>query len=359
MKTEPITWMSEMKTPKELTAPAAGRMPAPSRVTAQSPHLESLFNRRNVFRTEKMQSVLRIQDRLFRIVRDEMSGEGYLELQAPIIGPATDPGIRGAKQVSFDYYGTEFKIMSSMILYKQMAADTLGKIYSFSPNIRLEPLASAATGRHLTEFYQIDMEESEGTMEGTMLHVEKLLTATAKRVKDSCKDELKVLGRELTPPDGRFKVYTYDQMLDMAEAEGVTFKHGEELPWEAEAAVSMKEKHPFWIIDYPVGSRGFYYIEDEQRPGVLRTMDLIYPEGFGEAGSGGEREYRYEIVRKKMVEGGDDPSKYKWYMDMLEEGLKPSCGIGLGVERLTRYLTGQHSIVDCTPFPKLPGIASM
>ncbi|MCU0860044.1 MAG: asparagine synthetase A [Thermoplasmata archaeon] len=356
MRTQSITWMPEMKA--ERTKPA---MAAPSHDTAEAAHArisESVLNRRSVFKTERMQAVLKLQDKLFRIVRDEMSRAGYLELQAPIIGPATDPGIRGAGQVSFDYYGTEFKIMSSMILYKQMAADTLGKIYAFSPNVRLEPLASAVTGRHLAEFYQIDMEEADGTMDSTMRHVEQLIFVVAKKVKETAGDELKVLGRRLDAPEGRFKTYTYAQMHAMAEKEGVPFKFGDELPWEAEAAVSKKERYPFWVVDYPTGSRGFYYIEDPDRPGTLRTMDLIYPEGFGEAGSGGEREYRHDVVAMKMREGGDDPAKYKWYMDMLREGIRPSCGIGLGVERMTRYLTGQYSIVDCAPFPKVPGLAS-
>src|SRR4030042_1731364 len=164
MKTETIRWMPEMKAPKVPTkvTPTAETELA---VGFRAPTHEALFNRRDVFKTERMRAVLRLQDRLFRIVRDEMSKEGYLELQAPIIGPATDPGIRGARQVSFDYYGTEFKIMSSMILYKQMAAAPLGKIYAFSPNVRLEPLGSASTGRHLAEFYQIDMEKPAGNME--------------------------------------------------------------------------------------------------------------------------------------------------------------------------------------------------
>jgi asparaginyl-tRNA synthetase len=35
-------------------------------------------------------------------------------------------------------------------------------------------------------------------------------------------------------------------------------------------------------------------MESEENPGVLKDFDLIYPEGFGEAISGGEREHRYE-----------------------------------------------------------------
>jgi len=357
MQGERITWTGEMGhdvRPQVSTVGGVGQVA----IGLEAPQTVGLMKRHRAFKSEKMQAVLRLQDRLFRIVRDEMSKSGYLELQAPIIGPATDPGIRGARQVSFDYYGTEFKIMSSMILYKQMAADSLGRIYSFSPNVRLEPETSASTGRHLAEFYQIDMEEADGKMEDTMAHVERLLTKVSERVKYTCKAELKVLGRRLDVPDDRFRVYTYEETLTKAEAAGVPFEFGEEVPWEAEAALSKTEKYPFWIVDYPVGSRGFYYIEDPKRPGILRSMDLIYPEGFGEGGSGGEREYRYDQVASKMRASGDDPAKYQWYMDMLKEGIRPSSGIGLGVERLTRYLTGQLSIVDCSPFPKVPGVAS-
>ena len=69
----------------------------------------------------KLKAVLRIQDQLLSSLRRFLKREGFIELLAPIIGPATDPGIRGAKQVTINYYGVPFKLMSSMILYKQMA----------------------------------------------------------------------------------------------------------------------------------------------------------------------------------------------------------------------------------------------
>ena len=68
-------------------------------------------------RHPKMKPILRVQDQLLTSVREFLREEGFMEILGPIIGPATDPGIRGAKQVSFQYYGAPFKIMSSMILY--------------------------------------------------------------------------------------------------------------------------------------------------------------------------------------------------------------------------------------------------
>ncbi len=106
----------------------------------------------------EVKSVMRIQDEILSALRDHLRGVGFIEILAPIIGPATDPGIRGASQVSFDYYGTTYKIMSSMILYKQMAVNSFDRVFALSPNIRLEPDATRETGRHLTEFRQLDLE---------------------------------------------------------------------------------------------------------------------------------------------------------------------------------------------------------
>jgi hypothetical protein len=63
-----------------------------------------------------------------RVVRDWLDSHGFLELLPPIIGPVTDPGIRGAKHGSIDYYGREYKVMISAILHKQMLAPACGKI---------------------------------------------------------------------------------------------------------------------------------------------------------------------------------------------------------------------------------------
>ena len=105
-------------------------------------------------------------------------------------------------------------------------------------------------------------------------------------------------------------------------------------------------------------SRGFYDREDPVRPGILRDFDMLYPEGFGEAISGGEREHTYKGVLKRMKLTGVDPEEYGWYLQMLKEGVPSSVGFGIGVERLTRWICGLKTIWEAVPFPKVPGIAS-
>lgn len=303
-------------------------------------------------------TVLKIQDEILSNIRDFLRNEGYLEVLAPIIGPVTDPGIRGAKQATIDYYGASFKVMSSMILYKQMAVRSLEKIFALSPNIRLEPIESVATGRHLAEFRQVDVEQAKATYHDIMCLAERLLHYICQRITEKFEQELKQLNRTLKVPPVPFKVLTYQEALELLHSKGFNVEYGKEIPWKEEKAISTMFEEPFFIVDYPITARGFYDMEDPDSPGILRDFDLVYPEGFGEAVSGGEREHTYKGVMKRMQLTGEEPSKYGWYLEMLKDGVCPSAGFGIGVERLTRWICGLKAVWEAVPFPKVPGIVS-
>jgi asparaginyl-tRNA synthetase len=312
---------------------------------------------RDIKRPE-MRAVMRVQDEILSALRDHLRSVGFIEILAPLIGPATDPGIRGAQQVSFDYYGTQFKVMSSMILYKQMAVNSFDRIFALSPNIRLEPDETIETGRHLSEFRQLDLEVARASYFDVMEIGEGMVTYVVKKVKVNCLDELDVLGRELKTPKLPFRKITYRDAVELLREKGFEVKQGEEISWEAEATLSNSFGDFFWLIDYPKTARGFYDREDEECPGILRDFDLFYPEGYGEAVSGGEREYKYERIVARMLSTGEVPETYKWYLEMLREGTTPSAGFGIGVERFTRYVCGREYIWESVPFPKVPGIFS-
>jgi asparaginyl-tRNA synthetase len=142
----------------------------------------------------------------------------------------------------------------------------------------------------------------------------------------------------------------------MARELGFEASEEEEIPHEAERAISIKVGEPFFIVDYPRGSRGFYDKIDTRDSKKLLSFDLIYPCGFGEALSGSEREYDAELVKKKLAEGGEDPEAYKWFTELLDQKkIRATAGFGFGLERMTRYICGLESVEQATPFPKMPG----
>jgi len=297
-------------------------------------------------RRKEIIPILRIQTTVLKEIQNFMISRGFIELMPVITSKMTDPlapdpASTIKKFPVIDYNGQKLVLTQSMILHKQISLISgLDKIFIMSPNIRLEDTKNRLTGRHLFEFTQMDFEIAYANMDQVMSLIEDLLIHVFRRVLDLHKEELGFLGRELKIPSKPFKRYTSHEMIE---------EFGDR--WEMLASQTFKE--PFWVTCH---KREFYDREDPNKPGHYRNYDLIYPEGFGEALSGGEREWEYEIIYKKMIEGGIDPSKFEEYLLLAKKGLlKPSAGAGLGVERFIRYITGVKHIGEIQLFRRVPG----
>jgi asparaginyl-tRNA synthetase len=308
------------------------------------------------------QAALRIQNAIAMGSREYLAMHGFVELFPPIIGPVTDPGVRGAKQIDVDFYGHKYKLMTSVILYKQASLLGFDKIFYLAPNVRLEPLETAATGRHLVEFHQLDVEVAGASREEILDLLQELIRHTVSYVLRESKADLESLGRD---PEA-FTPLLRDPFVRFTHREAVAMlqrlRHGQsadaEIDWEGEKLISEQTDRPFFIVDYPKGSRGFTDGESSAEPGVLRNFDLIAPDGYGEMCSGGERTHEYRRLIERMRETGENPAKYAWYLDLARESLPASAGFGLGLERFTRYLAGLDRVWQATAYPKLPGIAA-
>ncbi len=287
--------------------------------------------------------IVKIENAILHVTRRFFSERGFLEIQSPIISTVTDPGLRGAHIASIEYYGKTMKVTSSMIFHKQLAASSLGKVFSVSPNIRLENRKKKKTKEHLSEFRQIEIEAAFFTYRDVMELVEDFFRELQQSLRDTC--ELKEF-----PTD--FKEYSYNEIVS-----NYNVAYGEEIPHEVEKKIAGNSF--VWITEYPYGSRGFYDKADEKNSTMLRDFDLLYPNGFGEAASGGEREYEYKKVKRKIVDHGLDPEEFKDYLSILHSELvKPTAGLGIGLERLTRFVCGLESIEEATLFPRIPGVIS-
>jgi asparaginyl-tRNA synthetase len=306
--------------------------------------------------------VLRLQHRMITEARAFLGGRGFVELLPPVIGPVTDPGGRGAKQVDIDYYGHRYKLMTSAILYKQASLLGFDKIFYVAPNVRLEPLETANTRRHLAEFHQLDVEVSGASRDDVLDLLQDLVTHVVRRVVADAGDVLEALGRDSGAfadlLGGAFGRLSHTTAVETLRELGHPQSADAEIDWAGEAILSEKHARPFFLVDYPKGSRGFYDRESVSTPGVLRNFDLIAPEGYGELCSGSEREHEYGRIVTRMRETGENPAKYAWYLDLVRDGIPGSAGFGLGLQRFTRYVAGLDAVWQATAFPKLPGVVS-
>lgn len=289
----------------------------------------------------EIKDIMKIQSAALKAIDTFMYSREILHLMPVMISPLTDPLSHSVYDASIDYLGQKLQLTKSMILHKQLAlmSDSFAGIYIVSPNIRLETEKCAETKRHLIEFSQVDIELPFVSSRKFMDLIEDLFVYTFSFVKQECRTELKELDRKLAVPSKPFKVF------DSAELK-------KEFGSDFERILSEKEKFPFWITDY---YREFYDKQDEKTKKHL-NYDLVYPEGFGEALSGGEREFEFKAIKRKMLERKTDLSAFASYLETARKGLlKPTAGGGFGVERLVRFLTGKKHIKDVVLFPRIPG----
>lgn len=284
---------------------------------------------------------LRIQTVALSAIHETLAKEGALQLMPVLLSPVTDPLNHEVSDAAITHEGQVLQLTKSMILHKQAAMLTgADAIYVVSPNVRLEPTTASASGRHLFEFTQVDIELRGADKDQFIALMESIVVHVIERVKQACTDDLALLGRELKIPTAPFPRY---------ESKDLQKQHGAQ--WEAVA--SMEADHPFWVFDH---EREFYDREDPERRGYYHNYDLVWPEGFGEALSGAEREWELPELLRKIKERDQDPADFAPYLALAEAGeLVPSAGGGLGVERLVRYLTGTPHIGDAVLFPRVPG----
>ncbi|MEM0160921.1 MAG: asparagine synthetase A [Thermoplasmata archaeon] len=295
---------------------------------------------------KELKDAISVQSNIRTILSEFFKQRGYLEIPPVIISPLTDPLNHPAEDSYINYYGMPYILTKSMIFHKQIAVQYLNQIFAFSPNVRLETVDKNKTGRHLSEFTQFDLEKKHGTRAEMINIVEDFFVYLSEKINVLNSEELSRFNRTLKIPQRPFKQIKF---TDAVNVYGSDF----------EAKLSSEMEEPFWIIDIPLQFREFYDREDALNPEILVDMDLIYPEGFGEALSGGEREYDYEKIKERILKKGQDEKTFEWYLNFAKQGLEPSAGFGIGIERLTRYICGLKRIEDTHPFPKQPGVISL
>ncbi|MFH0973928.1 MAG: asparagine synthetase A [Candidatus Micrarchaeota archaeon] len=293
--------------------------------------------------SKELAAALRVQSVVLDAACGFMRRKGLIQLLPIIISPVTDPLSHSVSDGSVDCGGRKLQLTKSMILHKQLALASVGKgagVFVVSPNVRLEPKEKAGTGRHLLEFSQFDFEIKGAEMRGAMDFIEDLFASVFSRVERECWKDLAFFSRDLRVPEKPFPVFDSVELRSRFGAR-----------WEDEASRSSKKF--FWVVNH---EREFYDREDPEKSGHFLNYDVFYPDGFGEALSGGEREFEYERIIERMKRNGTRPEEFTPYLAAARRGmLSSSAGAGFGIERMVRFICGAKHVADVSPFAKIPG----
>ena len=296
---------------------------------------------------ERKHSISRVMTYVLKHLTDEFASEGFEWLLPVILSQSTDPlwpdpCASIEKRVEVEIYGKTVRTTASMIIHKLVACSIISpKLFSLSPNVRVEKSERGTSGVHAYEFTQLDFEARHAASRDIRSFVEDIICRLIENLKKDMSEELLNLGRfdDLRKPRIPFELY------DKAELEK---KYGAE--WEK--SILAEKDDPVWVTNLP---REFYDFEDFQS-GKWDNYDLLLPQ-YGEVLSGARREFEFRKINKKMERDNVRKENYSLLLRLAEEGrLKPSAGAGIGIERLVSWITGAKHIGETQLFPKIPGI---
>lgn len=358
-------------------------------------------------RTNVGSAVFRIRHAIAFAVHQYFHKEGYYWMHTPIItgsdaegagemfrvttlDPANPPKTEdGAVDFGQDFFGKATNLTVSGQLQGEIAALSLGKIYTFGPTFRAE---NSHTTRHLSEFWMIEPEVAFYDIHDNMDLAEDFVKYLINYILDNYASDLAFLDQRIKdaekglPADKRRPMGLIEQLKFVVDNdfERITYTEaiyllknskpykkgkfkfpvewGTDLQSEHERyLVEKKFKKPVVVRDYPKSFKAFYMRENEpgehEQGPTVAAMDILFPY-IGEVIGGSQREERLDKLQERVAELGEHAEEeLQWYLDLRKFGGCPHSGFGMGFERMVQFITGMTNIRDVIAFPRYPGNA--
>jgi len=311
-----------------------------------------LSNRHLWLRSSKQWAVLRIRHTVYHAICDYLHNNSFIRFDSPILTPNACEGTTTLFELEYFDEGLAYLSQSGQ-LYLETGIMSFGRVYDFGPVFRAE---RSKTRKHLTEFWMMDAEAAFVEHEENMQIQEGLIRHVIRSVLDKCANELTILERDveaLKRADAPFKRMTHHDAVEYLRAKGSTITHGSDLGAQDETMLTEGSDVPIFIEKWPKEIKAFYMKRDPQNPDLVLGDDLIAPEGFGEIIGGSQREDDHDLLLQRMQNENMPIEPYQWFLDLRKYGSVPHSGFGIGLERLTTWMSGIHHIRETIPFPRM------
>jgi asparaginyl-tRNA synthetase len=331
-------------------------------ITPKEHGVEFLMDNRHFWlRSSQQWAIMRIRTTIKRAIIDFLDGQGFLNIDTPIITPAAAEGTSTLFEV--DYYEDKAYLAQTGQLYNEANIMAFGKVYCFGPTFRAE---KSKTRRHLSEFWMVEPEIAFCDLDQLMELEEQFVSYIVQTVLEKRRPELAVLERDLTaleriaPP---FPRISYDEAIERLKAirdaetdperrDMLAIEWGDDFGSPHETELTKQFDKPVFVYGYPSAVKAFYMEPWPGRPEVCKSVDLLAPEGYGEIIGGSERMSDPELLMAAIARHQLPPEPYQWYIDLRRFGTAQHSGFGLGLERTVAWICGIEHIRQTSPFPR-------
>ena len=299
-------------------------------------------------RREDNNLIFKVETEFEQALRDYCYKHDFMEIHTPKISASAAES--GAETFKLDYFGETACLSQSPQFYKQMAmAAGFGKVLEIGPAFRAE---NSHTSYHATEINMADIELSFiDSFEDVMDMEEAWLKYAFQRVYDKYGEEIKKeFKTDLSNLEVDFPRITFAEAKEILKNE-YHFEGEKKEDFERKEEMLLckyaKKKYNsdfIFVTKFPFSARPFYHNLDEE--GLTNSYDLLY-RGV-EITTGSQREHRYDVLKKQIIEKGIDPQDLEFYLEFFKYGCPPHGGFAIGVARVLMQMLNIDNIREAT-----------
>lgn len=321
--------------------------------------------------TPSIKEVFMARDTVINAIREYLLERNYVEVQTPILQPiyggaSARPFVSKLNALNMPVY---MRISNELYL-KRLIVGGFDRVFEFSIDFRNEGIDRS----HNPEFVLFEAMTAYSDYKDGMILVEKLTEYAVKKIKGTTKInyqgkviDFKTPWTKISVKDAIQKYASINiEKTDDTELKRILEKNNIKLKGEYKRGNAIMalieefcEKHfvqPTILYDYP------FETSPLSKP---KRDDPRYAERFEQYTNCFELGNNYTelnnpiILRKNwtgqeeaLEKGDEDAQRMDWdFINALEVGMPPTCGIAIGIDRLVMLLTDQHSIRDVILFP--------
>ena len=311
--------------------------------------------------------------KIFNSMREFFNSRGYLEVDTPVLqsipgGAAARPFITHHNALDIDLY---LRIANELYL-KRLIVGGFEGVYEFSRNFRNEGMDRTHNPEFTCMEIYVAYKDYNWMMNMTEQMLEKICTdvhGTTKVTFAGKEIDFKAPYRRVTMIDA-IKENTgvditgmnEDQLRDVCKQLGVeqdkTMGKGKLIDAIFGEKAESTYIQPTFITDYPVEMSPLTK-KHRDNPELTERFELMVcgkeiANAYSELNDPIDQRERFED-QLSLSEKGDDEAMYidQDFLRALEYGMPPTSGMGIGMDRLVMFLTGQESIQEVLFFPQM------